>query len=230
VLFLVALVLHLVGGLIYGPATTSEDFLERADPNRSTVTLGVLIEFVAVLAIPMIGFLMFPVLERCSEALALAYSGFRLLDAALLIVIAGKVLTLIDLSEDHRSGDATDGGGLQAIGDSLLFQKDSVFVLYVLVFAVGAMIFYAMLHRMRLVPGWLSIGGFGAALWMLLGTVLAMFDAFSDSSAMVEAVFVIAVPLNELALAVWLIVKGFDGRSAFTNRHVDREPVPVEVG
>ena len=74
VLFIVALVLHLVGGVIYGPATGSEDFLERAYPDRTVVTLGLLVEFVAVMAIPLIAYFMFPVLRRFSEALALPMS------------------------------------------------------------------------------------------------------------------------------------------------------------
>lgn len=221
VLFLVALLLYLVGSMIYGPATGSDDFLERAYPERTTVRLGVLVEFVAVLAIPLIGYFMFPVLRRFNEALALAYVGFRSLEAVFLIIIEGKVLALVDLSEDHQNAAATDSPGLQAIGDSLLAEKDRIFVLYVLVFAVGAMIFYALLHRTNLVPRWLSIWGFASAAWMLVGSVLAMVDAFSGTSeSVVEAIFVLPLPLNELTLAFWLIFKGFDDRSAFTAGHV----------
>ncbi len=154
---------------------------------------------------------MFPVLRRFNEALALAYVGFRLLEAVFLITIEGKILSLIDLSQDHQAADATNGPELQAIGDSLLAESEGIFELYVLVFTIGALIFYAMLHRTRLVPRWLSIWGFVAAAWMLAGTVLITFDTFSGTSdSMVQAVFVIPIPLNELALALWLIVKGFD--------------------
>ncbi|MGI9615701.1 MAG: DUF4386 domain-containing protein [Acidimicrobiales bacterium] len=228
-LFIVALVLHLVGGMIYGQATGSEDFLESAYPDRRTVTLGVLVEFVAVLAIPMIGFFMFPVLKRFNEALALAYVGFRSLEAVFLIAIQTKVLALIDLSEDHQGTDGVDGLSLQAIGDSLLAENDRIFVLYVLVFGLGALIFYGMLIRTRLVPRWLAIWGFAAAAWMMAGTVLIMFDAFSATSATAEIIIVIAVPLNELALAFWLIFKGFDDRSAVTSNEAERLAVPVEA-
>lgn len=217
VLFLVALVLYLVGSLIYGPATGSEDFLERAYPDRRTVTSGVLIEFVAVLAIPMIGFFMFPVMKRFSEALALAYVGFRSLEAIFLVAIEARVLALIDLSEEHETAEAADDAALQVIGDSLAAESDRLFVLYVLVFAVGALIFYVVLNRASLVPRWLSIWGFASAAWMLLGTVLVMFDTFSGTSeSTVEAIFVLPLPLNELTLAFWLIFKGFNDRSPDT--------------
>jgi hypothetical protein len=229
VLFIIALVLHLVGGLIYGPATGSEDFLERAYPDRTAVTLGVLVEFVAVLSIPLIGFFVFPVLRRFNEALALAYVGFRSLEAVFLIAIESKILALIDLSEEAQTAAATDGPRLQAIGDSLLAETDRIFALYILVFTVGALIFYAMLHSTRLVPRWLSIWGFAASAWMLVGTVLIMLGAFSGTSDSVEAIFVIPVPLGELALALWLILKGFDGREASTASHTEQRTMPAEV-
>ncbi len=215
VLFLVALVLHLVGGAIYGPATGSGEFLESAYPDRGLVTLGVLIEFVAVASIPLIGFFMFPVLKRFNEALALAYAGLRSVEAVLLMTIEGKILSLIDLSQDHLDAKSTDEPPLQAIGDAVISENDSTFVVYVLVFGVGALIFYAMLYRSKLVPPWLSIWGLAAAAWMVIGTVLVALDAFSGASdALVQVVFVLPIPLNELALAAWLITKGFDQRPA----------------
>lgn len=232
-LFIIALVLYLAGSAIYGPATDSEHFLERAYSDRTRVRLGVLVEFVAVLAIPLIGFFMFPVLKRFNEALALAYVGFRALEAVFLITIEAKVLTLIDLSEDHQAAEVAAAPGRQTVGDSLLAEKDGIFVLYVLVFAVGALIFYAMLNRTRLVPQWLSIWGLTSSAWMLAGTVLVMLDTFSGpSSSTIEAIFVIPLPLNELALALWLIIKGFDDGSAFTGGLAEQRetaPAPEET-
>ncbi len=220
-LFIVAIVPFMVGGALYGPATGSSDFLATAYPDRGLVRLGVLLEFVAVMAIPLIGVYMFPVLKRVHESLALAYVGFRVLEALLLVVIEARYLSLIDLSETHLNTAGSDATTLQTIGEALLAETDSVFGLYVLVFTVGAMIFYGLLFRSRLVPRWLSAWGFAAAAWMLLGTVMIMFDAFSGTSGgAVEAVFVVPLPLNEIALALWLIVKGFD-RSARRSR--DRE-------
>lgn len=210
-LFLVALVPFMIGGSIYGPATGSSDFLTDAYPNRAAVTLGILIEFVAVLAIPLIAVFVFPVLKRVHEALALAYVGFRALEALLLIAIEAKVLSLIDLSDSHVNNADSDAGQLQAVGDSILAETDAVFSLYVLVFAVGAMIFYGLMYRSALIPRWLSGWGFASAAWMLIGVVLIMFEAFTGTSeGVVEAVFVLPLPLNEITLALWLIVKGFN--------------------
>ena len=75
----------------------------------------------------------------------------------------------------------------------------------------------------------LSIWGFVASAWMLVGTVLFMLDAFSGTSDAMEAMFVIPVPLGELALAFWLILRGFDNRSAIPASQPGHRSMPVEV-
>lgn len=211
VLFIVALVLHLVGGLIYAPATGSEDFLNRADQDGAVVTLGVLVEFVAVMSIPLIGIVLFPVLRRFSEALALAYVAVRSIEAVFLVLIESKVLALIDLSGRSQDASVSDRRDLQAIGDSLLAENDRIFSLYVLTFAAGALLLYLMLYRTALVPRWLSLAGVMSAVLMLAGTLLALFEVFSDGSdSASQVIFVLPVPVVELTLAFWLIVKGFN--------------------
>lgn len=210
VLFLIALFPFMIGGALYGPSTGSSDFLESAYPDRGTVTLGILLEFIAVVAIPLIGAFMYPVLRRYSPALAVSYVAFRALEGLLLIANQAKVLSLIGLSDDHLHATGSDASQLQAMGDALLREKDQVFALYVLVFGLGALIFYALLYYSRLVPRWLSGWGIIAAVWMMIGNLLGMFDVFSESDALLETIFVILIPLNEIVLALWLIFKGFD--------------------
>ena len=229
VLFLIALIPFMIGSTLYGPSTGTSDFLESAFPDRATVTLGVLFEFVAVLAIPLIGAFMYPVLKRYGHALALAYFGLRALEALLLIINQAKVLSLIGLSDEHLNVAGSDAAQLQAMGDSLLRETDQVFALYVLVFGLGALFFYAVLYRSRLVPRWLAGWGFVAAVWMMIGNLLGMFDVISDADALLETIFVIAVPLNEIVLAFWLIFKGFNEAAGQANLGpaVDRTPINV---
>ena len=209
VLFIIATVVYLVAGAIHAPATDPTDYLERAHPDRTVVTLGVLLEFACVLAIPMIGMLLYPVLRRWHGGLALAYAGFRSLEAVFLIAIQAKVLSLIDVSEDHlaATGRGEDGAAIEAVGDGILAEIDRLFTLYVLVFAVGGLFLYWLLHRSRLVPRWLADWGFLAAAWMLVGTIaVVLTDA---SGALIEAAIVLPLALNEMVLAGVLIIRGF---------------------
>lgn len=110
--------------------------------------------------------LLFPVLRRWYEGLAFAYAGFRSLEAVFLIRIEAKLLSLIDVSEEHLGGSGVADAPLQAVGNGILAEIDRLFVLYVLVFTAGALILYGMLYESRLVPRWVSGWGFSAAAWM----------------------------------------------------------------
>jgi len=213
-LFIVATVLFLIGGAVYGPTLSAPGYLEGAYPDRGTVTLGVLIEFVCVLAIPFIAVFLFPVLKKYNEALALAYVGFRSIEAVLLFGIEAKRLSLIDVSRKYLSSSEADASSLQAVGDAIQVEINGAFFIYVLVFSVGALILYSLLYSSRLVPRFVASWGFVAAAWMLVGTVLVMLDAFSGTSALtVEIIFATPLAVNEMVLALWLIVRGFDRKT-----------------
>lgn len=215
VLFIIATVVYLVGGAIYAPALGSSDYHEHAYPDRDTATLGVLIEFACVVSIPLIAVFLFPLLRRTSEALALAYVGFRAFEAVFLFGIEAKLLSLIDVSEDYLNASGADAARVQAAGDAVYAEIDAAFAIYVLLFGVGALILYSMLYRSNLVPRFISIWGFGAAVWMLAGVTSVMFDAFSGTSdSLVEAIVVMPIAVNEMVLAGWLIAKGFGGSAA----------------
>ena len=54
VLFIIATAFLFIGGAFYGPVLDSPDYLDFAYPQRITATIGMLIEFTCVLAIPLI--------------------------------------------------------------------------------------------------------------------------------------------------------------------------------
>ena len=209
IFFIIATVLYLIGGAVYGPVTGDSDYLQNAYPDRGLLTLGVFLEFVCVLAIPLIAMYAYPILKRVSEPLAVAYVGFRTLEVVFLIAIEAKLLSLVDLSEDYLAAEESEGAQFQAAGDAIQADIDASFVLYLMIFNFAAMIFYSMLFRSRLVPRGLSIWGFLSAAWMVIGVVIGtIFDTFTGS--MWEVVLAAPLAINELVLAGWLILKGFN--------------------
>jgi len=156
------------------------------------------------------------VLRRYNEALALAYVVFRSLEAFFLFGIEAKLLSLIDLSEQYLgSGGGSEAARFQAVGDAVQSEIDWSFSIYVLVFGVGALFLYSMLYRSRLVPRFVSIWGFLAAAWMLVGTVFVVLNTGSDDpGTLAEVIVVTPIAVNEMVLAVWLIAKGFDRTAA----------------
>lgn len=106
-LFIVATVFLFVGEAVYKPILSSPDYLEITYPNRTTVIVGVLLEFVIVLAMPLIAVVAFPILKKHNEVLAIGYIVFRTLESVILIAVAEiNKLSLIGVSEGYLKGGA----------------------------------------------------------------------------------------------------------------------------
>jgi len=212
VLFIMALVPFLIGQALYEPILSSPDYLDKVDTDRVTVVIGILLEFASALAIILIPVVLFPVLRKHSEVLALAYVSFRLFEAVLLSVAQIFKLSLVSLGQGYLGSGGVDASYLQNVGSSLqsaIYWVDHDGLIYLIVFVTGTLVLNAALYRSNLIPRWLSIWGLAAAVAVLAGSVMATFDVL----LVLAMVLVIPIGLQEQAMAVWLIVKGFNPTS-----------------
>ncbi len=211
VLFIIATAFLFIGTAIYGPVLDNLDYLETAYPNRITATIGMLIEFICVLAIPLIPVFLFPVLRKHSETLAIGYVVFRLFEAVIFVIVEINKLSLISVSQHYLASGSADASYFQNIGSSIQAWNSWGWLFYVLVFAIGALILYTVLYQSKLVPRFLSVWGFVAALMIMTSIVLTMLEVdFNLPGAAFELIFAIPIAVQEMVMALWLIVKGFN--------------------
>ena len=71
-------------------------------------------------------------------------------------------------------------------------------------FGIGAVMFYALLHRARLVPSWILIWGYVSVALMMAANLTQLFGLGNIDIVMVSLL------VQEMVLAGWLIVKGFN--------------------
>ncbi|WP_416840443.1 DUF4386 domain-containing protein [Haloferax sp. DFSO52] len=211
VLFIIATVFLFIGEFFYAPILESPAYLTITYPNRTLVVFGILLEFACVLAIPLIAMFLYPVLRKHSEVLALGYVGFRLFEAVLFVSIEINKLSLIAVSQAHLERGGADASYFQVISNTTQALNEWTFSMYLLVFTIGALMLYSVLYKSRLVPRLISVWGLLAAMLLFTGTVLIMLDVLPDISGVVlELIFALPIALNEMVLAIWLIVKGFN--------------------
>jgi hypothetical protein len=211
VLFIIATLFLFVGQAFYQPVLLSPDYLETAYPNRLIATLGILLEFACVLAIPLIPVFLFPILRKYNEALALGYFGFRFLEAGLFVLIQISKLSLISVSQGYLNDGGTNAAYFQNAGSSIQSWNFWGFLFYNLFFTVGALMLYSTLYQSKLVPRWISAWGLIAAALLLVGIVVEMLELLSGFPPGVkELIYAAPIAVNEMVLAVWLIVKGFN--------------------
>ncbi|UGV41406.1 DUF4386 domain-containing protein [Methanococcoides orientis] len=214
VLFIFAIVMLFVGEALYKPILDSPDYLDNAYPNKTVVITGILLEFTGVPAVVLLSLLLFPVLKRHNEVLALGYVVFRLFEAALLSVAYISKLSLVNLSQDYLSKGGVDASYFQYIGSSIQSVNHwagTQGLIYHIAFALGSLILYYALYKSKLVPRFISAWGFIAAIALLTGSVLINIDMFTGISEVgLELIFALPIAVAEIMLSIWLIFKGFN--------------------
>jgi hypothetical protein len=208
-LFLISYAGVFIGSGIYGPIIDAPDYLGSVYPNRSQVIIGVLIELLNDIAVVGIAVMLFPLLKKQSEGIALGYVAFRVVEAVTLIVGKISVLSLITISQEYIS---TGDSYFQASGALALAGHYWVNEVMLLVFFIlGALLFYYLLYQSRLLPRFIPIWGFIALATLLAGNVIGMPELTEGFHPVMLLLF--PIMLNELFIGVWLIVKGFNPTS-----------------
>jgi len=211
VLFIIATTFLFIGEAFYGPILSSPDYLDNAYPNRIIVIIGILLESIVVPAMVLIPVFLFPILKKHNEVLALGYVCFRLLEGAIFAIGETNKLFLVKVSQDYLSKGAVDASGFQNIGSSIqsaVYWPNPNGLIYIVVFVIGALMFYSVLYESKLIPRFISVWGFIAAVALLTGSALTIFDLYREMT--IEILLVTPIAVQEMALAVWLIVKGFN--------------------
>ncbi|MDP9478827.1 MAG: DUF4386 domain-containing protein [Actinomycetota bacterium] len=192
-----------------GPVRDAQDLLAGVPAGETRLVVGALFVLTMGLALAMVPVVMFPVLRRHNEALALGYVVLRGgLEAAAYLAVATGWLLLVPLSRAYAQAGASGAPDGRALGTVLLEAREIGSVLTV-VFCLGALVFYYLLYRTGLVPRWLSGWGLVAVAPFLAAGLLAMFGVV-DALSPIYNVLNLPLALQEMVLAVWLIVKGFD--------------------
>lgn len=209
ILYIIGTVAGILSLVFTGPVRNAQDYLMSVPASETRVVVGALFVLMMGLALAMVPVMMFPILRKHNEALALGYVIFRGgLEAVTYLAIATSWLLLVPLSQIYVQAGVLDASNFQALGTLLLEAKEIGSVLTI-VFCLGALIFNYLLYQTKLVPRWLSGWGLIAIVPYLAAGLLAMFGIINALSP-IYAILNLPLALQEMVLAIWLIVKGFN--------------------
>jgi len=205
VLFITATATYMLGSGYLEPILNAPDYLINVSANENQVLIGMLLELVNHVAVVCIPFMMFPILKKQNEALALGYIVFRIIESVTLIVGSISLLSLLTLGQEFIKTGAPDASNFLTLGTLLLAARDWTILLGVnIVFPLGALIFNYLLYQSKLIPRFLSVWGLiGATL--LLPRGLLMIFGYNPG-----VILTLPIWVQEMVFAVWLIVKGFN--------------------
>lgn len=191
---------------------TVPDYLTSVSPKSTIVIGGMLLWLINDFGIVLIGLLMFPILKKRSELMALTYLSMRMFEAIFLVVGVIFALLLIPLSQEYINAGSTDVTTYQTIG-SVLKQAEYWFMtpMQLIPLGLGGVVLTFFLYQTKLVPRFISIVGligYGLLVPSAILTLLGVLDTLPGSPG---AILVIPVAAFEIILMpIWLYTKGFN--------------------
>ncbi|WP_454085851.1 DUF4386 domain-containing protein [Georgenia sp. Marseille-Q6866] len=192
--------------ILYGPVREA-GYLTGGGSDTG-ILVAAFLEVIVALAGIGTAIVLFPVVKRQNETLALGFVAARTLEAAMILVGVASILSLVTL---HRSGTAAggDAAALLATGASHVATYDWAFTLgQSLVPGLNAILLGTLLYRSGLVPRVLPVMGLVGAPLHLTAVTLTVFGVI-DRSGLVALLAILLIFAWELSLGVYLVVKGF---------------------
>lgn len=195
ILFLAATAIGFMNLALLGPVFSASDVVAEVAGASNQIVAATILNSIMALAIVAIAAWFYPVLASTSKPMAIAYFVTRLAEGIILalagilwlgllpnvLASAPSVVTILDWS------NVLFGIGAQVV------------------FGVTAIILNIVLLRAKMVPSVISV-------WGLIGGILIFGygtgDFLGADIAAYEPYFFGPIALNELVLAVWLLVKG----------------------
>jgi hypothetical protein len=210
----ILLLVHLATGLtvpyiLMHPLTTPPGFLASAAGMAFQVRLSVLVLFVGGAVTVGIAIAAWPVFRRYSYALALWLLALAVVNFSLQAVENGHWLSMLSLSQEYAQAGAADAGLFQAQSAVVRAAWKWEHYTHLLVVVIWMFVLYGLLYRSALVPRALAASGMVAAVLQITGITLPQLLDYHVPS---PTLFGLPLGLTYLALALWLIAKGFEER------------------
>ena len=175
------------------------------------VLWGAFLELLLIVANIGTAVVLFPLLKRVNEIVALGFVTARVMESVFIAVGILSLLTVVTLRQDFAGAAGADAAALVAVGTSLVALHDWTFLLgpgFVVGIGNGLLLGYLM-YRSALVPRGMAVLGLIAGTVLIARFVGILFGVVEPGSVL-GSIMVVPEFIWELLLGIWLIVKGFN--------------------
>jgi uncharacterized protein DUF4386 len=195
--------------LLYDPLLNDHNYILGAGA-ETRVEVGAFLEVGLVVSGIATAVVMYPVLKRQSQSMALGYVGCRIVESCMIAVGIVSVLSVLTLRDDLAGATGADAATLGAVGRSLVAVHDATFLLgpaFCAAIGNGMLLGYLM-FRSGLVPRRMAMIGLVGGPLALVTATAVLFGAWEQTSA-TGFFFTLPEAVWELSLGVYLVVKGY---------------------
>jgi hypothetical protein len=192
--------------LILYDQVKSANYIIGVGPDTSAM-VGALLEIIIALAGIGTAVVLYPMLKKQSQTVALGLVGARILESGTIFVGVAFILSIVSLRQTGAGSDAL------VISKTLVTLYDRIFLLgQSFMPAVVDLLLGFVLYKSRLVPRALALLGMVAAFPLVAAYLAVIFGVIGQHESLAGlAAFPVAI--FEFSLGVWLIVKGFNPKA-----------------
>lgn len=209
VLFILGTAAGVVAAALFEPLAASENYLFSLGNHPVQGLWSALLTMFMGFACAGIGISLYPAIKPYGEGHALATTGFRIMEGTMHVVNAFLIVALLSLGQVFLVSGVSEEFFFRSAGAALKAVRawsnngSAVFP-----WCIGAFIYYGVFFKTKLVPRWLSLWGIGSLILFLISAFGVMFGALGFFSP-VQQLLCLPIALQEMVLALWLIVKGY---------------------
>jgi hypothetical protein len=209
VLFLITYITSIPAAFfLYPPVLDDPRYIVGGGADTS-VRLGAFLELILIIANVGTAVVLWPVLKRVNEILALGFVTARVIESAFIAIGILSLLTVVALRQGAAAG--ADAGSLVTVGESLVTLHDWTFLFgpgFVVGVGNGLILGYLM-YRSALVPRAMAVLGLvGGPL--IIASGIAVILGLIEQGGLLQTIAVVPEFLWELSLGLWLTVRGFN--------------------
>jgi len=178
------------------------DILTNVSNNLMQLRIGILAELFTSVGIVVLAVLLYAVLNKQNKTIARIALGLWLLEAITLILSKMSTYALIPLSMEYVKTGSADSSYFQTLGNLFIDIGQWGYDVHLFVFSLGAILWYSLFYKSRLIPRILSIWGLVGVSLVLIASVLGWFSY-------IRPIYLIAPNgLFELVIGLWLVIRG----------------------
>jgi hypothetical protein len=202
-LFLAGFLFYGVGFGLVTSVIGAPDFLATISAHQTILVVGAFLMLLNTVVDVGKAVLFFPILENHGKRTALAYLAMLIVEVVLLDVGVVGLLMIVPLAQISLDAGQASVGWAQAMGQFLVQWNAIAYQIAQMSLGFGCLFLFALLFRINLIPRFLSI-------WGLIGYAILMTGALAEIFG-IHIGLVLSLPggLFEVALGLWLLIKGF---------------------
>jgi hypothetical protein len=194
--------------LLYHPILHDHSYI-LGPGHDARIEIAAFLEVLQMIAGIGVAIVMFPILKRQNERMALGYVASRTVESSMICVGLISLLAILTLRGDLAASVGANGESLQIAGRTLVAIKDWTFLIGP-GFCVGIndILLGYLMYSSGLMPPRLAMLGIIGGPLIFASSTLVLFGAYDQTSG-VAGVLTIPVFVFEASFAIYLIVRGF---------------------